>query len=83
MGGSNVSKPIIPLDTLYINLLPHGVLATFCLTAEGLIGPLQENDISWEKTILMTSLRTYKASAVRGEQLSDSYPASPSAGRSS
>ncbi len=50
-----------------LNPLPHEVLATFCLTAEGLIGPLTEDNISWEKTILMTSRQTYKTSAVRRE----------------
>ena len=40
-----------------INPLPHGVLATFNLTAGGLLRPPEEGDISREKTILMTSLQ--------------------------
>ncbi len=40
---------------MYINNpLPHGVLASFCLTAGGLLRPPEEDDISREKTILMT-----------------------------
>jgi hypothetical protein len=39
------------------NPLPHGVLATFNLTAGGLLRPPEEGDISREKTILMTSLQ--------------------------
>jgi hypothetical protein len=46
------SKPEGPL-----NPLPHGVLATFSLTAGGLLRPPEEGDISREKTILMTSLQ--------------------------
>jgi hypothetical protein len=37
-----------------VNPLPHGVLASFCLTAGGLLRPPEEDDISREKTILMT-----------------------------
>ncbi len=33
--------------TLVINPLPHGVLATFSLTAGGPIGPPKKDDISW------------------------------------
>jgi len=40
-----------------VNPLPHGVLATFNLTAGGLLRPPEEGDISREKTILMTSLQ--------------------------
>ncbi len=40
-----------------INPLPHGVLASFHLTAGGLPRPPKEGDISREKTIMMTSLR--------------------------
>jgi hypothetical protein len=40
-----------------INPLPHGVSASFHLTAGGLPRPPKEGDISTEKTILMTSLR--------------------------
>ncbi len=40
-----------------INALPHGVLATFNLTAGGLLRPPEEGNISREKTILMTSLQ--------------------------
>ncbi len=46
------------------NPLPHGVLATFFPTAGGPMGPPIKDDISREKTILMTSLRTHRASAV-------------------
>jgi hypothetical protein len=35
----------------------HGVLATFNLTAGGLLRPPEKGDISREKTILMTSLQ--------------------------
>jgi hypothetical protein len=37
-----------------LNPLPHGVLASFCLTAGGLLRPPEEDDISREKTIGMT-----------------------------
>jgi hypothetical protein len=37
-----------------VNPFPHGVLASFCLTAGGLLRPPEEDDISREKTILMT-----------------------------
>jgi hypothetical protein len=53
------------LDSFYlhymgwINPLPHGVLATFNLTAGGLLRPPEEGDISREKTILMTSLQVF------------------------
>ncbi len=59
------------------NPLPHGVLATFFPTAGGLIGPPKKDDISRQKTILMTSLRTYRASAVRREGLHDTCPPPP------
>jgi len=36
-----------------LNPLPHGVLASFYLTAGGLLRPPEEDDISREKTILM------------------------------
>jgi hypothetical protein len=36
------------------NPLHHGVLARFYLTAGGLLRPPEEDDISREKTILMT-----------------------------
>jgi hypothetical protein len=49
---------------LEVNPLPHGVLATFSPTAGGLMGLPKKDDISREKTILMTSLRTHRASAV-------------------
>jgi hypothetical protein len=55
------------------NPLPHGVLATFSLTAGGPIGPPKKDDISREKTILMTSLRILLASAVRREGLPYTY----------
>ncbi len=38
----------------FLNPLPHGVLASFCLTAGGLLRPPEEDDISREKIILMT-----------------------------
>ncbi len=37
-----------------LNPLPHGVLASFYLTAGGLLRPPKEDDISSEKRILMT-----------------------------
>jgi hypothetical protein len=40
-----------------VNPLPHGVLASFYLTAGGLPRPPEEDNISREKTILMTSLQ--------------------------
>jgi hypothetical protein len=62
----------------WINPLPHGVLATFSPTAGGLMGPPKKDDISREKTILMTSLRTYRASAVISPGLHYTYsPPSP------
>jgi hypothetical protein len=42
----NCSKGTVHGIKCNVNPLPHGVLATFCLTAEGLIGPLTEDDIS-------------------------------------
>jgi hypothetical protein len=62
---------------LDINPLPHGVLATFFLTAGGPIDPPKKDDISRKKTILMTSLRTHRSSAVRREGLFFSYPPLP------
>jgi hypothetical protein len=60
-----------------INPLPHGVLATFSSTAGGLMGPPKKDDISREKTILMTSLRTHRASAVSSPGLNYTYPPPP------
>ncbi len=60
----------------FFNPLPHGVLATFFPTAGGLIGP-HKKDISREKTILMTSLQTHRASAVRREGLHYTCPSPP------
>ena len=57
-----------------LNPLPHGVLATFSLTAGGPIGPPKKDDISREKAIMMTSLRTYRTSAVRREGLHCKHP---------
>ncbi len=62
---------------VWINPLPHGVLATFFLTAGGPIDPPKKNDICREKTVLMTSLRTHRSSAVRREGLYYSYPPPP------
>jgi hypothetical protein len=59
-----------------LNPLPHGVLATFSLTAGGPIGPPKKDDINREKTILMTLLRTYRISAVRREGLHYAHPPS-------
>ncbi len=59
------------------NPLPHGVLATFSLTAGGPRGPPEKDDISRETTILMTSLRTHWTSAVRREGLYCTYPPLP------
>jgi hypothetical protein len=53
----------------FFNPLPHGVLATFYPTAGGPMGPPKKDDISREKTILMTSLRIYRASAVSSLRL--------------
>ncbi len=47
----------LSLYLLLLNPLPHGVLATFNLTAGGLLRPPEEGDLSREKTILMTSLQ--------------------------
>jgi hypothetical protein len=44
----------------FFNPLPHGVLASFYLTAGGLPRPTEEGDISREKTILMTSVQVLK-----------------------
>jgi hypothetical protein len=44
----------VDLNLASINPLPHGVLASFYLTAGGLPRPPEEDDISREKTILMT-----------------------------
>jgi hypothetical protein len=49
----------------FLNPLPSGTLATFFLTAVGLIQHTKEGDISKEKTILMTSLRLERAAAGR------------------
>jgi hypothetical protein len=61
---------MITID-LILDLIPLlcGTLATFFLTAVGLIQHTKEGDISREKTILMTSLRLERAAAVRGRQL--------------
>ena len=53
-----------------LNTLPSGTLATFFLTAVGLIQHTNEDDIGREKTILMTSLRLERAAAVRRWQVS-------------
>jgi hypothetical protein len=53
-----------------VNPLPNGVLATFSVMAVGPIGPPKLDDISKEKTILMTSLRINRTSGVRKEELS-------------
>jgi hypothetical protein len=77
--------PSIPLSGRTIwgddtfNPLPHGVLATFSLTAWGFIGPPKKDDISREKGILVTSLRTYRASAVSSPGLHYTYPPLPPA----
>jgi hypothetical protein len=49
-------KPVVDKNSIKIifNPLPHGVLASFYLTAGGLLRPPKEDDISREKTILMT-----------------------------
>ncbi len=60
-----------------INPLPHGVPATFFLTAVGPIDPPKKDDISREKTILMPSLRTHRSSAVSRDGLYYSYPPLP------
>ncbi len=57
-----------------VNPLPHGVLATFSLTAWGFIGPPKKDDINREKAILMTSQRTNRASAVSSPGLHYTYP---------
>ena len=48
---------VVNASLRWLNPLPHGVLATFNLTAGGLLRPPEEGDISREKTILMTSLQ--------------------------
>jgi hypothetical protein len=60
-----------------INPLPHRVLATFSPTAGGLMGPPKKDDISREKMILMTSLRTHRAYAVSSQGLHYTYSPSP------
>ncbi len=45
---------LVQIHGVKFNPLPHGVLASFCLTAEDLLRPPEEDDISREKTILMT-----------------------------
>ena len=60
-----------------INPLPHGVLATFFPTAGGLMSPPKKDDISRDKTILMTSLRIYRASAVSSRGLHYTYRPPP------
>jgi hypothetical protein len=57
-----------------INPLPHGVPATFSLTAGGPIEPHKKDDIGREKMILMTLVRTQRASAVRREGLFYIHP---------
>ncbi len=52
------------------NPLPSGTLATFFLTAVGLIHHTNEDDIGREKTILMMKLRLERAAAVRRRQVS-------------
>jgi hypothetical protein len=59
------------------NPLPHGVLATFSLTAGGPIEPPKKDDIGKEKTILVTSVRTQRASAVKREGLCYIYSPPP------
>ena len=59
------------------NPLPHGVLATFFPTAGGPMGPPIKDDISREKMILMTSLRTHRASAVSSPGLFYTYLSLP------
>jgi hypothetical protein len=60
-----------------INPLPHGVLATFFLTAGGFMSPPIKDDISRETTIFMTSLRTHGTSAVSSPGLYYNYPPLP------
>ncbi len=61
-----------------LNPLPHGVLATFSLTAKGFMGRPKKDDISREKAIGMTSLGTNRASAVSSQGLHCTYPPPPS-----
>jgi hypothetical protein len=49
-----VQKGNLNLRDMIFNPLPHGVLASFYLTAGGLLRPPEEDDIRREKTILMT-----------------------------
>ncbi len=58
---TKLSKPFV-YDLVYVpqtqlNPLPHGVLATFSLTAGGLFRPPEEGNISREKFIMMTSMQ--------------------------
>jgi hypothetical protein len=53
-GPSTAKIRLSRLVNNFLNPLPHGVLASFCLTAGGLLRPPEEDDISREKTILMT-----------------------------
>jgi hypothetical protein len=68
------NQNFVRICSLAVNPLPHGVLATFYLTAGGPIKPPKKGDIGREKTILMTSVRTQRASAVRREGLYYIYP---------
>ncbi len=64
VGDKNFGQKIVSLYSIFFskkivylyrfNPLPHGVLASFCLTAGGLHRPPEEDDISREKTIMMT-----------------------------
>ena len=46
--------PEFTFEDVILNPLPSGTLATFFLTAVGLIQHTNEDDIGREKTILMT-----------------------------
>jgi hypothetical protein len=61
----------------FYNPLPHGVLATFFLTAGGFMSLPIKDDISRETTILMRSLRTHRTSAVSSQGLYYNYPPLP------
>ncbi len=71
---SSIFSPCSNPGLASLNPLPHGVLATFSLTAWGFMDPPKKDDISRENAILMTSLQTYRASAVSSPGLHYTYP---------
>jgi hypothetical protein len=77
LAGFSPTRGNIVFWLVLLNPLPHGVLATFSLTAGGPIGLPKKDDISWEQMLLMTSLRTHRAFAMRRKGLPNTYPPPP------